>query len=480
MKTSIWEGCYDENLKSLITPESFAHPAKMAKKLCERIFEYGEAQGYWKPGDVIIDPFGGIGTTGLIGAYRGYRVISIELEPHFVEMQCANIGRNARKLQRLGKPLPVVVQGDARVMSQLIRETIGSIFSPPYAEGSAHTGGDDPHPERMTGGTFHGVGLNGAISSPPYAESIHDGNGIDASKLTGNIPGQHSQAFAEGYGATAGQIGALREGEFESVVADTAGHTMADTAGHTMADTAGHAMGAVTSPPWGDGLSNDRVDPDERVKLAREMGISNAEHVSAIDMEKIGKRARGYVEGAVTSPPYEGSFSNGVENTEARKERTDGFEQGMKVFQYGHNPNTFLSKDPSGLNNQARHEIAVSNPQIGAQNGETYWQAMRQVYAELYAVLKPGGVVAIVVKDFVRNKQIVPLCDMTARLLEAVGFMVIERTRAMLVKETHAGIDMFSGESVTRRTERKSFFRRLAEKNGSPRIDYEEVIWARK
>ncbi|HEU4344036.1 MAG TPA: hypothetical protein VFU31_20975 [Candidatus Binatia bacterium] len=39
--------------------------------------------------------------------------------------------------------------------------------------------------------------------------------------------------------------------------------------------------------------------------------------------------------------------------------------------------------------------------------------------------------------------------------------------------------DLFEGETV-KKTERKSFFRRLAEKKGSPRIDFEEVIIARK
>jgi len=97
---------------------------------------------------------------------------------------------------------------------------------------------------------------------------------------------------------------------------------------------------------------------------------------------------------------------------------------------------------------------------------------MAQVYAELYRVLRPGGVAAVVVKDFVRNRQRVPLCDRTAQLLEAVGFTVIERTHAMLVKDTPVGVDMFSGEHVTKRTERKSFFRRLSEKKAA-----EEKYW---
>ena len=61
-------------------------------------------------------------------------------------------------------------------------------------------------------------GFDAAISSPPYAQSIHDGNGIDGEKLTGNIAGRNSQAFAEGYGESSGQLGAMRGGSFSAVV----------------------------------------------------------------------------------------------------------------------------------------------------------------------------------------------------------------------------------------------------------------------
>ena len=72
-----------------------------------------------------------------------------------------------------------------------------------------------------------------------------------------------------------------------------------------------------------------------------------------------------------------------------------------------------------------------------------------------------------------------PLCDDTCRLLESLGFNVFERTRAWLVRETREP-DLFGGKDHVQRKERKSFFRRLAEQKGSPRIDWEEVIWCRK
>lgn len=56
------------------------------------------------------------------------------------------------------------------------------------------------------------------VSSPPYVKSVHGGNGIDASKLTGNPAGPNSQAFAGGYGESPAQLAAMPEGCFDIAV----------------------------------------------------------------------------------------------------------------------------------------------------------------------------------------------------------------------------------------------------------------------
>lgn len=58
-----WHGCYDDQWGDLIVPEAFKHPAKFAKGLIERIYDYGFEQGYWRKGDLIGDPFGGEAVT---------------------------------------------------------------------------------------------------------------------------------------------------------------------------------------------------------------------------------------------------------------------------------------------------------------------------------------------------------------------------------------------------------------------------------
>ena len=81
-------------------------------------------------------------------------------------------------------------------------------------------------------------------------------------------------------------------------------------------------------------------------------------------------------------------------------------------------------------------------------------------------------------KAFVRNGKLVDFPGDWRKLCEFVGFETFMEVRAMLVAE-EATNDLFDGEGVKRR-ERKSFFRRLAEKKGSPRIDFETVLFMRK
>lgn len=320
-KITKWHGCYDGNLKDLIVPEAFKHPAKMSRKLCERIFDYGREQGYWKPGDTIIDPFGGIGTTGIIGAYRGYHVICVELEEEFVKLAWQNFELNWRNILALRNTPPFIVQGDSRKLLAIFGQANGCVTSPPYSDGCRHTGGKDPNPEHIKGGEYVGVGIKGSISSPPYV--------------------------------------------------------------------------------------NTRASEERNF------------------------------------------ISEGQPCRPAAKE--------IREVQYGQ-----------------------TEGQLGSKKGDTYWSAVALIYQQVFLLLPSGGAFAVVIKDFVRNKKRVPLCNQTAELLQTIGFDIPERIHAMLIKEIAQTKDMFTGKSDPKLIKRKSFFRRLAERKGAPPIDWEEVIWAVK
>ena len=68
----------------------------------------------------------------------------------------------------------------------------------------------------------------------------------------------------------------------------------------------------------------------------------------------------------------------------------------------------------------------------------------------------------------------VPFSDQWQALCEAVGFVPVCQHRALLVTGEGVQTDAFGPDKKLRR-ERKSFFRRLAEAKGSPRIDFEDV-----
>jgi hypothetical protein len=336
MLQSEWHGCYDDGWKGMIVDEAFSHPAKMAYGLLTRIVRRMVDEGWVEAGQVVGDPFGGIGTGGIVSAYYGLHWVGVELEPRFVELAGKNFDLHRPRWENLpGCVAPRIVNGDSRRFAELVG------------------------------------GVAAVVTSPPFVDFTHSDNNFQAPHDSTKL-----MVKGAGYGTTPGQIGALKEG--------------------TLA-------GVVTSPPWeNQEPSHAQNDTPSKRRLA-EQGIGSIDTA------------------------------------------------------YGE-----------------------SDGQIGNTAGDTYWQAMHAVYGEVHKAMKPGAVMACVVKDYISGGKRVPLCDDTCTLLAHLGFDVFERTRAMLVKrDEHPGL-FDEGEAVVKEVSRKSFFRRLAEKKGSPRIDHEEVLWAKR
>lgn len=435
-----WHGLYGDGWKGEIVPSAFQHPAKYSRALIRHIYEYLIKEKMVKPGDVVLDPFGGVALGGLDAARLGLHFIGCELEEKFVTLGNQNIALwnslYAGKMPRWGSAR--LVQGDSRHLRDVIAQASAAvssppysqslhlnesrevqfermrakgqldsiakqsgnagsgnhgygdsdgqlaampegdyraaISSPPYADGCAHTGGDDPHPEHIRGCEYRGVGIQGAVSSPPYEEA-----------RIGQESGQEHCGHNDAYGATPGQMGAMKNGGYDA---------------------------AVSSPPY---LPKD----DRRVPWGTTVGKTLADE----------DERRGYNR----DESFRGTYS----------------------------------LDPANLGNPT-----------GADQ-QSFWLAARQVVAETYAVLAPGAVAVFVVKDFIRNKARVPFCDQWRQLCEACGFSTYAIARAWLVEDHGTQLAM-DGNHKRKRTERKSFFRRLAERKGSPRIDFETVLIMRK
>ncbi|MGH7272954.1 MAG: hypothetical protein ACREIQ_00650, partial [Nitrospiria bacterium] len=118
--------------------------------------------------------------------------------------------------------------------------------------------------------------------------------------------------------------------------------------------------------------------------------------------------------------------------------------------------------------------------QLGREAGETFWSAVRLILDQCFLALRPGGVSIWICKDFIRDGERIPFCDMWRRLCESLGFEHLETYLALQIKDrgTQTTID---GDMVNLTTEYKSFFRRNYEKkNPDQRIDWEAVICMRK
>lgn len=110
-------------------PESKEHPGRMLPALARRAIET-----YTAPGDVVIDPMCGIGTTLVEAIHLGRRAFGIELEPRWTALAARNV-ELARRQGAEGQAL--ALRGDAtklghgpldelRGQAQLI------LTSPPY------------------------------------------------------------------------------------------------------------------------------------------------------------------------------------------------------------------------------------------------------------------------------------------------------------------------------------------------------------
>lgn len=205
-----WHGCYGETWKGLIVDEAFSHPAKFSRALIRRIYEHAFAEGWLKPGDWVVDPFGGVALGALQAMRRRLHWVGCELEPRFVELGNENIQLWEKAY---GSHFPNwetanLIQGDSRELVNVLAQAGFSamVSSPPYADGCAHTGGDDPHPEHLQGGDYYGVGIEMVVSSPPYVSAV----GSDDPDRRGGLlrdPKRRDMTLTATYGKSEGQMG---------------------------------------------------------------------------------------------------------------------------------------------------------------------------------------------------------------------------------------------------------------------------------
>ncbi|BCK53935.1 MULTISPECIES: TRM11 family SAM-dependent methyltransferase [Nocardia] len=112
-------------------PDSVKHPAKMLPAIAAHAIE-----AYTHPGDLVLDPMCGIGTTLVEALHRGRRAIGVEYETRWADLARTNIDLaygagidlDAAVYQGDARKLPTLLPADLRGQVDLV------ITSPPYGD----------------------------------------------------------------------------------------------------------------------------------------------------------------------------------------------------------------------------------------------------------------------------------------------------------------------------------------------------------
>jgi len=528
--TNEWQGCYPSAWKGMIVPGAMSHPAKFSSRLIRRIYEHMLGEGWLRIGDRVIDPFGGVALGALEAMRHGLRWQGIELEAKFVDLGSQNIdlwNKNFSRMPHWGSA--VLTQGDSRFVMKVLEGVPHTVISsPPYADTpinqthmTSNQRGDPNNPNyrpswktKLEDGfaeTKHDYGstpgqlgsmpagdFTASLSSPPYAETDinHQRNG-----LLENGREAYQRPYMEGreedYGSTPGQLGAMHPGDFMGAISSppfrqseggtpepkpgesidsalyarhAAGNSAAEGYGATPGNLAnmdepnGDFQGAIGSPPYTAmqvEKNSKSIDLKKQYDIYKKSGGGQTLEAFVYTQE-LHSQGYGHTDGQLSDLPA-GDFNATVSSPPF--EDTQGFHDKDFSDQWG--PKQSRTTTPSGYGD--------TEGNMGNDSGETLWLAARQIVEQVYQVLAPGGHAVWVVKNYVKNKQIVPFCDQWRQLCEAVGFVTLHEHHASLVH--HKGTShTLEGGTVEHKTESKSFFRRLAEKKGSPRIDYETVL----
>ncbi|GEM_PF-2880684 len=366
--------------KRLYAVEGMAHPAKGHLGLWAMMIEK-----YTKPGDTILDPMGGVGAT-LMAALMGRNVVVNEMEHHFLLPMVRSWAKMQQQPMLTGEPLGHVqiLWGDAR--------NLAGATPWPYQELAVR------YPKAADLSTLKAIRRKFRLPLVALSLPLSSAGATTKHIFEGDHP-------VWVYCKTCG-IAGRREETNEGLGTCPGVREPKDTFGLPL----GSADSIITSPPYAnsevaqssDGEANRRFrDGDYQGDALKGMGLSKG-----YTRPQSLPRAEHGVDAVVTSPPF----------------------QDQEPFQ----DKAFIPPhDKAGLPSATSYGVG-NGDNIGNQKGEAYWASMRQVYAECWRVLRPGGVMALVLKGFTRDHQYVDLPQQTLDLLLVAGWVEHDHWRREL------------------------------------------------
>lgn len=405
--------------------------------------------------------------------------------------------------------LPVLLQGDSRNLRTILGQTTAPnavVSSPPWLDQEPSHAQDDPRAfgegghayQQASYGTSEGQlgkmphgDVSALISSPPYADAgkpdarnLHfdDQIGPDGqTRRESSIARKQRDGVPDAYGPTPGNLGEMLVGEITAVVssppfldqgrADTRPqggmhtaipHIKADgsppgisfvgtTEGQLSALPPGDITAIVSSPPYAD----QDTGATRRSLTAYDHGETRSRDYGSTPGQ-LGNLPT--TDGIVSSPPFMAASTGG----------------GISAAMRGEGSYTVTTSLPTNCYQPSEQGTSTGN--LATDKPETFWGAASEIVGACVALLKPGGVTAWVLKDYIQKGKRVPFCDQWRQLCESHGLVHVETIRAMLVEEMGTQETLFGGSEKIQ-IQKKSFFRRLYEKRpGAHTIDFEVVL----
>lgn len=354
---------------ALMPEEARQHPAKYNTGLVEFLIEK-----YTQPCDTVADIMAGTGVLGVVAALRGRDVVQVEMEPRYFEwMEKAR--ENVEKLNTLTEKGRIVnLLGDSRRLTELLAERVGAIItSPPFGDVNLSAGDPGRRRERLL-------------------QAGHDPSDF--------LGGSARNAVLKHYGQV--DTGIVSPSYVDAV---------------------------ITSPPYERMLSHERHHTPNTGRSEELQAEKHLYNYPAGSKDNIGNLPLGPVDAVITSPPFgEANRGGGI--------AVKGYEG-----KHGRDPELHLRHDrplsdnPDNISNltfgdttqlsQPQEDLQQLYKKLLTKKGKpTYLSEMLKVYAQMFHVLRPGGVACVVVKPFVKDRRVVDLPYITWCLLRAVGFML--------------------------------------------------------
>ena len=256
----------------------------------------------------------------------------------------------------------------------------------------------------------------------------------------------------------------------------------------------------IFSPPYEDSINDNQEGPGQT-------SVPGGWKAGTVD------KHGGYTRPSaiVTSPPYENSEL-------PREEHDDTREDGIHPRHRYIRPEAIISSPPFGeaqtgggiaqegyvlqggahtgapdmIGNRSYmpRNQGKDDAQIGNMRGEKYWVAMSAVYEGCFNILKPGSIMALVLKGFTRGGEYVDLPSQTLELCESLGFVAHDRWRRELYSLSFWRILEATDKVETVVAHRKGMFdldveevktlKRVNNGKLDERLRYEEVVVVRK